>query len=237
MFLARLAILLLLCLGLVFALPVLEPRRKNGNQSSSNTNGSGNATATDGSTIIDDQVVINGLNLRFKVSAPANQLKSRTQANLGVNVLFHGDGGQSFFDFPNQGVNNGLLGVALLAPDPNLRWGGLDPNDETGLVRPDGATHSAVVNQFITQVLPTIVDFDPNKVFLEGISGGSLLLSGFLIPQFGASLGVPGAVLGCGGLEPQVDVQGDLSNLRLHFQSTVNELDPLQQSIPIALKA
>ncbi|RDB16618.1 hypothetical protein Hypma_002863 [Hypsizygus marmoreus] len=206
--------------------------------------GSGAATATDGSTIIDRTVVVNGLKMRFKVSAPASELVGATAGGtggatgtLGINVLFHGDGGQSFFDFPNQGANNGLMGVALLSPDPQLRWGGFDPADRTGLVRPDGATHSAAVNQLLTTELPKFVNFDPAKVFLEGISGGSLLLSGFLLPQFGASLGVPGAVLGCGGLEPQVAIQGDLSNLRLHWQSTIDELPDLQTSIPQAIAA
>lgn len=44
------------------------------------------------------------------------------------------------------------MGVALLAPDKDLRWGGSDPQDQTGLVRPDGAAHSAAVNQFLTTV-------------------------------------------------------------------------------------
>ncbi|KAF8066586.1 hypothetical protein FPV67DRAFT_1495604 [Lyophyllum atratum] len=201
------------------------------------------AKATDGSTIIDKQVVINGLTMRFKVSAPAAELIGANGAaaaatgNLGINVLFHGDGGQSFFDFPNQGVNNGLMGVALLSPDPQLRWGGSDPKDATGLVRPDGAAHSAAVNELLTTELPKVVNFDATKIFMEGVSGGSLLLSGFMLPAFGASLGVPGAVLGCGGLAPEVPVQGDLSNLRLHWQSTVNELPDLQTSIPQAIAA
>lgn len=77
--------------------------------------GSGPAKATDGSTIVEDQVTVNGLPIRFKVSAPADQLVSNANAAgaqtngnaggngngaLGINVLFHGDGGQSFFDFP-----------------------------------------------------------------------------------------------------------------------------------------
>ncbi|KAF8868541.1 hypothetical protein BD779DRAFT_1595129 [Infundibulicybe gibba] len=190
--------------------------------------------------------------MRFKVSAPSSELVAAsagagaagagTQAragNLGINasVLFHGDGGQSFFDFPNQGVNNNLMGVALLSPDPQLRWGGSDPNDNTGLVRPDGPAHSAAVNQLLTQVLPQVVNFDPTQVFMEGVSGGSLLLSGFMLPTFGASLGVPGAVIGCGGLPPQVAVQGDISNIRIHWQSTVNDLPDLQTSIPQAISA
>lgn len=69
-----------------------------------------------------------------------------------------------------------------------------------------------------------------------------------MIPTFGASLAVPGAVLGCGGLVPyvvspappahrnvfpsrQVAVQGDISGLRLHFQSTTDDLAALQTSM------
>jgi len=129
------------------------------------------------------------------------------------------------------------MGVALLSPDPQLRWGGFDPQDATGLVRPDGAAHSAAVNELLTTELPKVVNFDATKIFMEGVSGGSLLLSGFMLPTFGASLGVPGAVLGCGGLAPEVAVQGDLSNLRLHWQSTVDELPDLQTSIPQAIAA
>ncbi|KAJ6571720.1 hypothetical protein B0H19DRAFT_1130869 [Mycena capillaripes] len=237
------------CLDLVNALPLNGREiqaRKNKKQSGAATAGNGAAsapkvsTATDGSTIIDQTVVINGLNMRFKVSAPATELVANSGAaagTLGLNVLFHGDGGQSFVDFPNQGVNSNLMGVALLAPDSELRWGGFDPKDNTGLVRPDGPAHSAAVNELLTNVLPTVVNFDPSQIFLEGVSGGSLLLSGFMIPTFAASLAVPGAVLGCGGLVPQVPVQGDISNLRLHFQSTSDDLAPLKTSIPQAITA
>jgi len=207
--------------------------------------GSGPTHAADGSTIVEDEVVINGLNMRFKVSAPASQLVANACAGaagaaggagagaLGINVLFHGDGGQSFFDFPNQGVNNNLMGVAILSPDPQLRWGGSGP----GLSRPDGPVHSAAVNQLLTNVLPTVVNFNKSQIFMEGVSGGSLLLSGFLIPTFGASLAVPGTIFGCGGLTPQVAVKGDISNMRIHWQSTVHDLAELQQSIPPAIRA
>jgi len=240
------------CLNLVSALPLPLERvgREVGIQARRNRKQTGTATgaktlpvtstASDGSVIVEDEVVINGLNMRFKVSAPASELvanSGQATGTLGINVLFHGDGGQSFVDFPNQGVNGNLMGVALLSPDPNFRWGGFDPQDQTGLVRPDGVAHSAAVNQLLTTVLPTVVNFDPSQIFLEGVSGGSLLLSGFTIPTFGASLGVPGAVLGCGGLEPQVAVQGDISGLRLHFQSTTDELPDLQTSIPAAITA
>lgn len=66
-----------------------------------------------------------GTALRFKVSAPAAQFISNSGAAAttaatgtapGLNVLLHGDGGQSFVDFPNQAVQGNLLGVVILAP-------------------------------------------------------------------------------------------------------------------------
>ncbi|KAJ7770482.1 hypothetical protein B0H16DRAFT_213551 [Mycena metata] len=227
-------------LNLVPALPTTQRLAAQKTTQSSASSAAKVSTAKDGSTIVDQTVVINGLNMRFKVSAPATELVSNNataKGTLGLNVLFHGDGGQSFFDFPNQGVNANLMGVALLTPDPDLRWGGSDPKDNTGLVRPEGPAHSAAVNELLTKVLPTVVNFDSSKIFLEGVSGGSLLLSGFMIPTFGALLAVPGAIMGCGGLVPQVPVQGDISNLRLHFQSTTDDLAPLKTSIPQAIKA
>lgn len=72
-----------------------------------------------------------GLNLRFKASASADQFNTtsgvtgaaadpNTTGAMGLNVLLHGDGGQSFFWFPNQAVQANLTGVVTLAPDPNL---------------------------------------------------------------------------------------------------------------------
>ncbi|KAF7323861.1 RRM domain-containing protein [Mycena kentingensis (nom. inval.)] len=223
----------ILFLSSLVAFSIASPLRLSGRQS----NNAKISRATDGSTILEDQVVINGLNMRFKVSAPASEFVNGNNAGagqLGINVLFHGDGGQSFFDFPNQGVQAGLMGIAMLSPDENLRWGGVDSN---GVVRPDGAAHSAAVNAFLTTTLPQLVNFDKSKIFLEGISGGSLMLSGFTIPTFGASLGVNGALLGCGGLEPQVDVKGDISNMRVHFQSTTDDLAILKVDIPKAILA
>ncbi|KAJ7209421.1 hypothetical protein C8J57DRAFT_1733845 [Mycena rebaudengoi] len=194
------------------------------------------STALDGSKILDSSVNIGGLEMRFKISGPPEAFVEDVgvvASNVGINVLFHGDGGQSFLDFPNQGVQNTLMGVALLAPNQERRWGGVGG----GVDRPDGALHSAAVNALLTQALPQIMNFDSSKIFMEGISGGSLLLSGFLLPQFGASLGVPAAVIGCGGLAPQVAVQGDISNIRIHWQSSVDELDILKQSIPPAILA
>ncbi|KAJ7487771.1 hypothetical protein FB451DRAFT_1390760 [Mycena latifolia] len=228
------------CVDLVPALPLngratsVQARKQN----KQTATGAKVSTAKDGSVIIDDSVVINGLNMRYKVSAPASELVAKSgqaAGTLGINVLFHGDGGQSFVDFPNQGVNSNLMGVALLAPDADFRWGGSDPKDQTGLVRPDGPAHSAAVNELLTKVLPTVVNFDPANIFLEGVSGGSLLLSGFMIPTFGASLAVPGAVLGCGGLAPACT--GRHLRSPSAFQSTTDDLAALQKSIPEALVA
>jgi hypothetical protein len=51
--------------------------------------------------------------------------------------LLHGDGGQSFFDFPNQPAQNNFAGIAILALDPNFFWRG-----GSGLERTDGVTHA-----------------------------------------------------------------------------------------------
>jgi hypothetical protein len=124
------------------------------------------------------------------------------------------------------------MGVVVLAPNAERFWGG-----GGGLDRPDGPAHSALVNSLITDVLPDLVNFDAEKVSFTGVSGGSLLLSGFLIPAFGASLGVNAVIYNCGALAPEVAVQGDISNIKMHFQSTGNELPILIQSIPQSIAA
>ena len=70
------------------------------------------------SVIVDLTTNIQNTNLRFRVSAPATQFNQNpaAQKNLGLNVLLHGDGGQSFADFPNQNLQDGLMGVVVLAP-------------------------------------------------------------------------------------------------------------------------
>ncbi|KAI1359124.1 hypothetical protein F5Y08DRAFT_88582 [Xylaria arbuscula] len=208
----------------------------------------GVSTATDGSMILDTTARVNGQNVRFKVSAPADQFTTDTgitgstqtagaTGTLGLNVLLHGDGGQSFFDFPNQAVQNNLAGVAILAPDPNLFWGG-----GSGLDRTDGVAHAQIVNDMVKEILPQVLAFDADSVSFTGVSGGSLLLSGFFMPAFmqnfaspsAAATGVIGArarnhfalslsaratnttgvktsqvLLNCGALAPQVDVSQD----------------------------
>ncbi|KAI1339323.1 hypothetical protein F5Y15DRAFT_85285 [Xylariaceae sp. FL0016] len=211
----------------------------------------GVSTATDGSTILDMTAQVNGEAVRFKVSAPADQFTTASgvdgatqQANaagtLGLNVLLHGDGGQSFFDFPNQAVQNNLAGVAILAPDPNLFWGG-----GSGLDRTDGVAHAQIVNDLVTTVLPQVMAFNASSVSFTGVSGGSLLLSGFFLPaqigNFAAAGQTSQVMLNCGGLEPQVAVTAAaaaaIPNLRLHFQSTQQELELLQPAIPAAISA
>lgn len=150
-------------------------------------------------------------------------------------MLLHGDGGQSFFDFPNQGVQSNLAGVAVLAPDPNLFWGG-----GSGLERTDGVEHAQAVNDLITDILPQVMAFNSSNVFFTGVSGGSLLLSGFFIPAHMTNFAGTGVLLNCGALEPQVDfVDADnvVSTTRIHFQSTQQELELLQPAIPDAITA
>ncbi|KAF2662005.1 hypothetical protein K491DRAFT_586015 [Lophiostoma macrostomum CBS 122681] len=204
----------------------------------------GLSVATDGSTILDATANVNNLPIRFKVSAPADQFlattgitgATATSANgtMGVNVLLHGDGGQSFFDFPNQAVQANTMGVALLAPDPNLFWGG-----GSGLDRTDGVAHAQAVSDFVTQMLPQMVAFDSNAVVFTGVSGGSLLMSGFFMPAQIQNFPNSAVELNCGGLTPQVDVvdPAAVAATNIHFQSTQSELKLLQGSIPDAITA
>lgn len=46
---------------------------------------------------------------------------ANSNGTAGLNVMLHGDGGDSFFDFPNQAVQNNLMGVAVLVGDYVLR--------------------------------------------------------------------------------------------------------------------
>ncbi|KAL5349893.1 hypothetical protein ACLOAV_004927 [Pseudogymnoascus australis] len=186
-----------------------------------------------------------GLAIRYKISAPAELFTTAsgvpggaataaTAGQNGLNVLLHGDGGQSFVDFPNQAVQGGLMGVVVLAPDENLFWGG-----GSGLDRTDGVEHSAAVNTLIQEQLPQDVAFDPANVFFTGVSGGALMLSGFFMPAFGAAYKT-GVMLNCGALAPQVavvDAATLAASTRIHFQSTQNELALLQPAIPEAVAA
>ncbi|KAH8721540.1 hypothetical protein GQ44DRAFT_658690 [Phaeosphaeriaceae sp. PMI808] len=195
--------------------------------------------------ILDDTVMVNGLPIRFKISAPADQFLTTSgvpgaaatsgQGTLGANVLLHGDGGQSFFDMPNQAVQANTMGVALLAPNANLFWGG-----GAGLQRTDGVAHAQAVNDFIQTELPARVAVNMSNIVFTGVSGGSLMMSGFFIPAQMQNFKNSAVELNCGALPPQVTFQNAatvLSTTRIHYQSTQGELTSLQQSIPQAVAA
>lgn len=205
----------------------------------------GISTATDGSMILDDTVMVNNLPIRFKISAPADQFlpasgvpgAAATSSNgtLGANVLLHGDGGQSFFDMPNQAVQANTMGVALLAPDDNLFWG-----EGAGLQRTDGVAHAQAVNDFIQTELPARVAVNMSNIVFTGVSGGSLMMSGFFIPAQMQNYANSAVELNCGGMPPQVAFQNAatvMQQTRIHFQSTQSELQLLQGSIPQAVSA
>ncbi|KAF2247730.1 hypothetical protein BU26DRAFT_566677 [Trematosphaeria pertusa] len=205
----------------------------------------GISQATDGSMILDDTVNVNGLPIRFRIAAPADQFMAASgvpgaaatspNGTMGANVLLHGDGGQSFFDFPNQAVQANTMGVALLAPDPNLFWGG-----GQGLQRTDGVAHAQAVNDFIQTEMPQRVAFNNQAVVFTGVSGGSLLMSGFFIPAQMQNFPNSAVELNCGGMPPQVDFASAaqvMPQTRIHFQSTQSELQLLQGSIPQAVTA
>ncbi|GJC83141.1 hypothetical protein ColLi_05979 [Colletotrichum liriopes] len=137
---------------------------------------------------------------------------------------------------PNQGVKNNLAGVAILSPDKNLHWGG-----GQGLNRTDGVAHAKAVNDLVFQILPKYMAFNSSNVFFTGVSGGSLMLSGFFIPAHIGNFAGNGVLLGCGAMEPQMEVSrasaDALLNTRIHYQSTQKEQKGLQDSIPASIKA
>lgn len=154
--------------------------------------------------------------------------------SAGMNVLLHGDGGQSFLDFPNQAVQDNLMGVVVQAPNDQRFWGG-----GAGLQRTDGVAHAQAVNDLIQTQLPQDVAFNKSNVYFTGVSGGSLMMSGFFMPAFGAQYQT-GIVLNCGALTPQVpvvDANTLATTMNIHYQSTQDELTLLQPAIPAAIKA
>lgn len=65
---------------------------------------------------------------------PGGAAAPNTTGTGGINVMLHGDGGDSFFDFPNQAMQNNLMGVAVLAPNTEMFWGGgSGPNRVDGM--------------------------------------------------------------------------------------------------------
>ncbi|OAA43607.1 hypothetical protein NOR_04182 [Metarhizium rileyi] len=225
----------------------------NQNQAGGNQKAAGSqnkvSEARDGSMILEGTFTVGQDKIRFKVSGPASNFKQSSSGNnrrqnsgadgsLGINVLLHGDGGDSFQDFPNQGVNANLMGVALLAPNKERKWGGLKKGNQQ---RSDGVRHSQAVADIVQKNLPEVVTFNQSDVFFTGVSGGALTLSGFFMPAHMGKFDNTGFMLNCGALEPQVDFTDEsaraLTNTRVHFQTSQEELPELKVEIPAAIKA
>lgn len=191
-----------------------------------------------------------GADIRFKISGPADQFtaasgvpggaqEANAQGTMGLNVLLHGDGGQSFFDFPNQAVQGNLMGVAVLAPSENLLWG-IRQGPPLGDQRPDGVADAQAVNDLVQQVLPQVAAFNQSNVFFTGVSGGALVMSGFFVPAHMTNFKGTGVLLNCGALPPQVDfVDADavVTSTKIHFQSSQDELTSLKRTIPQSIAA
>ncbi|KAL8387181.1 hypothetical protein RB595_010099 [Gaeumannomyces hyphopodioides] len=211
----------------------------------------GVSTATDGSTILDMTATINGADIRFKISGPADQFTTAsgvtggaqepnaTAGTMGLNVLLHGDGGQSFFDFPNQAVQGNLMGVAVLAPSENLLWG-IRTGPPLGDQRPDGVADAQAVSDLVRTVLPQVAAFNMSNVFFTGVSGGALVMSGFFVPAHMTEFKGTGVLLNCGALAPQVDfvdAAAVVASTKIHFQTSTDELASLKRTIPQSIAA
>jgi hypothetical protein len=96
------------------------------------------------------------------------------------------------------------------------------------------------VNDFVQTELPQRVAVNMSNVVFTGVSGGSLLMSGFFIPAQMANYANSAVELNCGAMPPQVAFQNAatvMQQTRIHYQSTQGELTSLQGSIPQAVAA
>lgn len=116
------------------------------------------------------------------------------------------------------------MGVAVLAPDPNLFWGG-----GNGQNRVNGAAHAQAVSDLMTDVLPNMVAFNQSNVNFMGVSGGSLMMSGYFIPQNMQNFPNAAIMLACGAQAPMVPFQNQqavIQQTRIHYQSQSSEIRP-----------
>lgn len=111
-----------------------------------------------------------------------------------------------------------------------MRWGG------TTLDRTDGPQHAQLLSDLITDVLPQMVNFNPDKVYFTGVSGGSLTLTSAMIPMFGDRFN-SGYMIMCGGLPPPNGLAPEKLPNRIHFQTTTDELSSLKPLIPQAIQS
>lgn len=89
------------------------------------------------------------------------------------------------------------------------------------------------------QELPKVIAFNQSQTFFTGVSGGSLLLSGFYVPAFMSQFKT-GVLFNCGALPPQVpfkDAAATIGATTIHWQSTKQELALIQQQLPRAITA
>lgn len=175
--------------------------------------------------------------IQYRVAMP-----DAVKPEMGLNVLLHGDGAASFFDFPNAAIDTDmpLIGLVALAPNNQMTWGKQsnrgDGNDPTNQ-RPDSAQHSQLIVDLITKTLPTAMNLtiDPKKVFFTGVSGGALTLAQAMMPKFSSQF-PSGFLLMCGGLvQPgNAALQPDQLPKRVHIQTSTKELRGLQDQFTIA---
>ncbi|KAI8610931.1 hypothetical protein BC830DRAFT_1232301 [Chytriomyces sp. MP71] len=151
---------------------------------------------------------IRGGGMGIAAAQQAAAMPKSMTADMGLNLLLHGDGDQSHFAMPNARLGNNLIGVTVLAPNAQMKWVGVGNNC------PDAPQHAFFV-------------------YFTGVSGGSLTLTTAMIPMFG-NMFQSGYLILCGGhANPKIIPAGAIGpNTRIHFQTTTNELTFLQQSIP-----
>ncbi|XP_044717916.1 Cyclin-like F-box [Hirsutella rhossiliensis] len=248
--LAVLLLLAILCISFVEATPQNKNNQQTPRDKVMKEPEGISADQGSGLTILDKTLTCNNLEIRMKISGPADQFTKASgvkgaaaeagdKGKNGLMVLLHGDGGQSFTAYPNKGINEAnQMGVVFLAPNDGLQWGGAPKGQQE---RPNGAADAQAVNDCIQKELPKLIAFDKANVQFMGVSGGSQMLSGFFMPKFMGKYPKTGALFSCGGMAPQVEFASDamqaIKTTRIHFESTFNELESLQETIPQSIPA
>jgi hypothetical protein len=166
----------------------------------------------------------NGLTSSYKIDVPDDAGAAKA---YGLHIHLHGDGGGGYQDFPNRATRDGLIGVAVKAPNQGLTWG-----------RQQGVEHGEYLHDLIQSELLKKYNIRLDRIYFSGVSGGSYFLAGNFIPTYGHEYG-SGAFLMCGGEAPRVDfVKPEfLRSFRIIWQVTAGERQDITANVRQSIDA
>jgi hypothetical protein len=146
----------------------------------------------------------------------------------GLNIHLHGDGGGDyrwlFEDNVRFGLQHGLIGVVVLAPNPERRW------------YRQGEQNALFLHELVQNEIAKKYNIDLSRIYFSGVSGGSQFLTGQFIPLYGKRYR-SGAVMLCGGPANwlrRLDMEeADINAFRLSWFATAGDflLDQVEEGI------